>query len=165
MDPHAAWLISQGMKTLHIRLKEQNQSALTIAGYLQSHPNIQWIQYPFLASSSQYFLAQQILQGGGGVISFSIKGGKEAAIRLLESVRTIGLYVSLGGVHSCIEHAQSMSHSMVTQEHKNAFQSPQEPELIRLSIGLENVHDLIADLTFGLKSSTLEKNSLNHVHE
>ncbi len=152
MDPHASWLISQGLKTLHLRLQQQNASALSVAEYLESHPKVQFVRYPLLKSYPQYSLANQLLKNGGGVISFALKGSKSSAIQLIENTRLIGLFVSLGGIHSCIEHAQSMSHSMVDHEHKKASQMDNSPEdLIRLSIGIEKREDIIDDLDQALK--------------
>lgn len=161
MDPHASWLISQGIKTLHLRLHQQNTTALSVAEYLESHPKVQFVHYPFLKSYPQYSLANQLLKNGGGVISFSLKGPKSSAIQLIENTKLVGLFVSLGGVHSCIEHAQSMSHSMVNYEHKKASQMDGAPEdLLRLSIGIEKKEDIIADLDQALsKVSNYTSNS------
>ena len=147
MDAHAAWLISQGLKTLPLRIAHQNNSALEIANFLAKHPKVSAVHYPFCDFHPQFSLAASQFHGGGGVVSFSLKGGKEEAIELLQRVELIGLYVSLGGVHSCIEHAQSMSHSMVTKEHQEAANNGEHSEdLIRLSVGIENLQDLISDL-------------------
>jgi Cystathionine beta-lyases/cystathionine gamma-synthases len=156
MDPHASWLISQGLKTLHLRLQHQNTSALSIAEYLESHPKIQFVRYPLLESYPQYVIANQLLNNGGGVISFSLKGSKSSAIQLIENTQLIGLFVSLGGIHSCIEHAQSMSHSMVNHEHKKISQMDNTTEdLIRLSIGIEKTEDIINDLDQALKKVSI----------
>lgn len=156
IDPHASWLISQGLKTLHLRLQSQNTSALSVAEYLESHPKIQFVCYPFLKSYPQHSLAKRLLKNGGGVISFALKGPKSSAVQLIENTRLIGLFVSLGGIHSCIEHAQSMSHSMINQEHKKNSQMDNVSEdLIRLSIGIENKEDIINDLDQALKKVSI----------
>lgn len=160
MDPQAAWQVSQGLKTLSLRIEKQNQSALSLANFLANHPAVHAVYYPFCSFSPQFSLATSQFYGGGGVVSFSLKKGKEAAIALLERVKLIGLYVSLGGVQSCIEHAQSMSHSMVTSEHRRAAYEDNAPaDLLRLSVGIENLHDLMTDLEKSLNSMThiLEK--------
>ena len=153
MDPQAAWQISQGLKTLALRVAKQNQSALNIANFLAKHSAVHRVYYPLCSFSPQFDLATSQFFGGGGVVCFCFKNGKEAAIALLEKVELIGLYVSLGGVNSCIEHAESMSHSMVTAEHKELSSSDiASADLIRLSVGIEDCRDLIADLEKGLSN-------------
>lgn len=151
IDPHAAWLLSQGVKTLGLRLQRQNASALAVAQYLAAHEAVASVRYPMLASDPQYALAQTLLAGGGGVIAFTVHGGMPAAIRLIENTKVIGLSVSVGGIHSCIEHAQSMSHSMLSTMVHSAAPGPvaycaPEEALLRLSVGIEEPADLMADL-------------------
>jgi len=152
VDPHASWLISQGVKTLHLRLEQQNKSALAIAKHLELNPKIKSVQYPLLKSNPQFQLAEKLFKNGGGVISFSLKEGQGSAIQLIQNTNLVGLFVSLGGLHSCIEHAESMSHSMVTQDHKKVSQIDHAPDdLIRLSIGVEKTKDIIDDLDQALE--------------
>ncbi len=157
IDPHAAWLISQGLMTLEIRLEKQSESALKIAKFLNNHPLVEFVSYPMLEESNQYNFAMIYLNAGGGVITFSLKGGNSSAIQLLEKTKIIILAVSLGDVKSSIEHAQSMSHSMLNvmdiSKVCNLFnQLKPEDNLIRLSIGIEDVDDLIEDLNQALNS-------------
>ena len=97
-------------------------------------------------------MAEKLFKNGGGVISFSLKEGQGSAIQLIQNTNLVGLFVSLGGLHSCIEHAESMSHSMVTQDHKKVSQIDHAPDdLIRLSIGVEKTKDIIDDLDQALE--------------
>ncbi|WP_437571586.1 trans-sulfuration enzyme family protein [Sorangium sp. So ce542] len=151
MDPHAAWLVSEGLKTIHVRVAQQNASAARIAEFLEMHPRVTSVRYPRLRSHPQHDRARELLDGGGGVISFSVAGPASNIARLLEAPRLIGLSVSLGGIYSVIEHAQSMSHSMV-QEAGGEASGGSRPadDLFRLSVGLEDADDLIADLAQAL---------------
>lgn len=151
IDPNASWLLSEGLQTLEIRLEKQSASALKIANFLYHHPLVDSVYYPMLEVFSQYKLAKDLLNMGGGVISFSLKVGMPLIARFLENTKIIILAVSLGDIRSSIEHALSMSHSMLGSINTSAVgrlidQLEPEDNLIRLSIGIENVDDLIEDL-------------------
>ncbi len=144
MDPHQAYMVLRGLKTLGIRIDRAQQSAMEVATYLESHSQVAWIRYPGLQSHPQFELANQQMKGSGSMISFGLKGGFEAAKKLLNNVRLALLAVSLGGVETLIQHPASMTHSKVSAEDKK--KAGITDNLIRLAIGIEDVKDIIADL-------------------
>ena len=152
MDPHQAYLIIRGVKTLSLRIDKAQESAMRIAEYLESHPKVEWIKYPGLKSFAQYELAKEQMNGFGSMISFGVKGGYEAGRTLMDNVHLATLAVSLGGVETLIQHPASMTHAGVSKENKEAAHITDE--LVRYSVGIENVEDLITDL----------KNALSKVH-
>ncbi len=144
MDPHQAWLVLRGIKTLPARMEWSQKSALRIARFLESHPKVEWIRYPGLESHPQYALARRQQDGPGAILSFGVRGGDVAGRKLMESVRLAALAVSLGGVETLIEHPASMTHAGIPRAEREAVGITDE--LIRLSVGCEDVEDLIADL-------------------
>ncbi|CAG1017628.1 methionine-gamma-lyase [Burkholderiaceae bacterium] len=154
MDPQAAWQLSQGLKTLELRIARQNATALQLAQRLAAHRAVEQVHYPLLDTRpGARAAANKYLVGGGGVIAVALKGGEPAAVRLVEQTRVFGLSVSLGGVASCIEHAQSMSHSMLAALDERALSGVAAPadNLVRLSVGLEDATDLQQDLLTALE--------------
>nr|AJF34467.1 cystathione beta lyase [Eleftheria terrae] len=153
IDPQAAWQISQGVKTLQLRIARQSASAALLAEALCGHPRVERVFHPSLQCGPGT-AARRHLSAGGGVLSVSLKGGEAAALRLVERTRVFGLSVSLGGVSSCIEHAQSMSHSMLdAMDAQMLAQSGARipPDgLVRLSVGIEEPEDLLQDLMAAL---------------
>lgn len=143
-DPFAAWLIVRGIKTLGVRMKKHEENALRIAEFLESHPKVLQVNYPGLKSFPQHELAKRQMSGFGGMMSFRVKGGEKAARKLVNSVKLITLGVSLGGVESLIEHSTSMVHSSMSREEQERVGIT--PDLIRLSVGIEDAEDLIDDL-------------------
>ncbi|MEI6883288.1 MAG: PLP-dependent aspartate aminotransferase family protein [Bacteroidota bacterium] len=144
MDPHQAYLVLRGLKTLGIRIDRAQQSALEVAKFLESHPQVAWIRYPGLQSHPQFELAYEQMKGSGSMISFGLKEGYSGAKKLLDNVKLALLAVSLGGVETLIQHPASMTHSKVSIEDKK--ESGITDDLIRLAIGIEDVKDIIADL-------------------
>ncbi|MCX6164806.1 MAG: aminotransferase class I/II-fold pyridoxal phosphate-dependent enzyme, partial [Ignavibacteriae bacterium] len=144
MDPHQAYLVIRGLKTLSIRVDRAQQSAMIIAEYLEKHPKVEWIKYPGLKSHPQYELAKKQMDGFGAMISFGLKGGLEAGKILMNNVKVAILAVSLGGVETLIEHPASMTHSKVSAEDKK--KAGISDGLVRYAVGIEDVEDLIADL-------------------
>jgi len=147
MDPHAAWLLLRGIRTLAVRVQRQNESALRIAEFLKAHPKARTVNYPFLEGHPQRALAMQQMRGGSGVLSFEIDGSGEDARRFAESLRLFTLAPSLGGVDSLVTIPVITSHSMIRPEERQQMGITEQ--LIRLSVGIENVNDLIADLEGG----------------
>ncbi|MDR7869739.1 MAG: aminotransferase class I/II-fold pyridoxal phosphate-dependent enzyme [Tissierellaceae bacterium] len=144
LGPQDAYLLLRGLKTLPIRMKEQQKSAFTIANHLLEHPKVEKVHYPGLVSHPQYDIATNIMSGYGSVISFEVKGGVEAGSKLLNNLKLIHLAVSLGSVDSFIEHPASMTHSIVPEEDR--LKANISNGLIRFSVGLEDVRDLLEDL-------------------
>jgi methionine-gamma-lyase len=144
MDPHQAYLVIRGLKTLSIRVERAQQNAEKIALYLEKHPKIEWIKYPGLKSHPQYELAKKQMDGFGAMISFGLKGGLNAGKVLMDNVQVAILAVSLGGVETLIEHPASMTHSKVSAEDKK--KAGISDGLVRYAVGIEDVEDLIADL-------------------
>lgn len=148
MDPHQAYLVSRGVKTLSIRMERSQENAMKVAEYLENHPKVAWIKYPGLKSFAQYELAKQQMSGPGAMISFGVKGGYEAGKTVMDNVHLAKLAVSLGGVETLIQHPASMTHAALSKEDK--LSSGITDDLVRYSIGIENVEDIIADVAHAL---------------
>jgi len=149
MDPHQAFLVSRGVKTLAIRMERGQENAMKVAKFLENHPKIEWIKYPGLESHPQYDLAKKQMKGFSTMISFGVKGGFKAGETLINNVKMIILAVSLGGVESLIQHPASMTHAAVSAEDK--LKAGITDDLIRFSVGIEDVEDIIADLEHALE--------------
>ena len=148
MDPHAAFMLLRGIKTLAVRVKQQNESAQRIAEFLAAHPKVRSVNYPLLKKHPQYALAVQQMKGGGGVLSFEVEGTGEDAKRVSEALRLFTLAPSLGGCESLVSIPVLTSHAMISVEHRKKMGVTEQ--LIRLSVGVEHVDDLIADLEHAL---------------
>jgi len=144
MDPHQAYLVIRGIKTLGIRIERAQESAMIIAEFLEKHGKIEWIKYPGLKSHPQHELAKKQMDGFGSMISFGLKGGFKAGKTLMNNVKLAMLAVSLGGVESLIEHPASMTHSKVS--HDDKIKAGITDGLVRYSVGIEDVSDIISDL-------------------
>jgi len=144
MDPHAAYLLLRGMKTLALRVERQNESALRVAEFLSQHSKVRSVNYPFLNGHPQRALAIETMKGGGGVLSFEVDGTGEDAKRLSEALNLFTLAPSLGGVESLVSIPVLTSHAMISADQRAKMGVTEQ--LIRLSVGIENVEDLIADL-------------------
>ncbi|MCX7862715.1 MAG: aminotransferase class I/II-fold pyridoxal phosphate-dependent enzyme [Bacteroidales bacterium] len=144
MDPHQAYLVIRGIKTLSLRMEKAQENAIIIAQYLENHPKVERVMYPGLSSHPQYELAKKQMRGPGSMISFELKGGYEAGVTLMNNVKVALLAVSLGGVETLIQHPASMTHASMSPEGRKAAYITDG--LIRYSVGIENVDDLIADL-------------------
>ena len=157
MDPHAAWLLLRGIKTLAVRVQRQNLNALRVAQFLVKHPKVRRVNYPLLAGHPQHSLALEQLQGGGGMVSFEVDGSGEDACRLSEALNLFTLAPSLGGVDSLVSIPVLTSHAMISPEDRVRMGVAEQ--LIRLSVGIENADDLIADLdqALGAVSRTRQK--------
>jgi methionine-gamma-lyase len=149
MDPHQAFLVLRGFKTLGIRVDRAQESAGAIARWLEAHPKIESVRYIGLPSHPQHDLAARQMRGFGSMISFELKGGLEAGRQLMNNVKLAILAVSLGGVETLIEHPASMTHASMGKEAREAAGFPDG--LVRYSVGIEDVDDLIADLEQALE--------------
>jgi methionine-gamma-lyase len=144
MDPHQAFLVLRGLKTLSLRIERAQQSAMQVARWLEAHPKVAWVRYIGLPSHPQHDLVRRQMRGFGSMISFELKGGLEAGHVLMDSVCLATLAVSLGGVETLIEHPASMTHAGMTYEDRLA--AGITDGLVRYSVGIEDVEDLLADL-------------------
>jgi cystathionine gamma-lyase len=151
MAPFEAWLTLRGIKTLPVRLDRHAASALVLAEHLEGRPEVVKVNYPGLKSHPQYELAVRQQRDGGGVISFEIAGGLEAAKRFAKAVRVLTLAENLGAVESLLTHPGTMTHAAYTAEERRALGVPDG--LLRISVGLEDVDDIIADVDLGLAAS------------
>lgn len=148
MDPHAAFLLLRGIKTLAVRVERQNQSALRIAEFLSKHPKVTRVHYPMLQEHTQYALAKKQMAGAGGVLSFEVEGNGADACRVAEALNLFTLAPSLGGVESLVSIPVLTSHAMIDAEQRKKMGVAEQ--MIRLSVGIEHVDDLIGDLEKGL---------------
>lgn len=144
MDPHQAFLVLRGLKTLSLRIERAQQSAMRVARWLEAHPKVAWVRYIGLPSHPQHDLVRRQMSGFGSMISFELKGGLDAGVRLMNGVRLATLAVSLGGVETLIEHPASMTHAGMSRADRIA--AGITDGLVRYSVGIEDVEDLIADL-------------------
>ncbi|HPK71624.1 MAG TPA: aminotransferase class I/II-fold pyridoxal phosphate-dependent enzyme [Vicinamibacterales bacterium] len=144
MDPHQAFLVLRGLKTLGLRVERAQANAMAIARWLEAHPMVASVRYIGLPSHPQHELARRQMSGFGSMISFELKGGLEAGRRLMDRVRLATLAVSLGGVETLIEHPASMTHASMSKEARDA--AGFTDGLVRYAVGIEDVEDLIADL-------------------
>ncbi len=149
LDPHACFLLDRGLKTLAVRLKHQNESALQIAKFLAGHPNIIDVKYPGLENHPQHARAKEFFNGCGGVISFRVQGGSQAAKKIIENLSIPIHAPSLGGVESLITRPSVSTHACLSPAERE--RSGITEDLIRLSVGLESTTDLIADLKTALE--------------
>ena len=144
-----AWVIMKGIETLKVRMEAHSAHALEIARWLESQPNVTRVFYPGLTSHSQYELAKKQQKSGGGIVAFEVKGGKEAAWRVIDSTKLISITANLGDAKSTLTHPATTTHARITQEARDA--AGISDGLLRIAVGLEAVQDLQNDLARGLK--------------
>lgn len=149
-SPFDSWLVLRGIKTLALRMEQHQKNAMSIAKWLETHPKIEKVIYPGLKSHPQHKIAKKQMHGFGGMITFYMKGGLKPSRKFLEKVKLFHLAESLGGVESLIEHPAIMTHASVPKEVRESIGITDG--LIRLSVGIENVNDLINDLDQALKT-------------
>ncbi len=152
MDPHQAWLVLRGVRTLAMRVRQAQQNAQALAELLVAHPAVERVRYPGLPGHPHADVIARQMAGPGSLISFDLKGGIEAGRKVLEAVRIPALAVSLGGVESLIQHPASMTHAAVNREDR--LSAGITDGLVRLSVGCEDREDLLADLEQTLDSLT-----------
>ncbi len=150
LSPFNAWVILKGLETLRIRLEAQSASALELARWLERQPRIARVFYPGLPSHPQHVLAMKQQKSGGGIVSFEVKGGKDAAWKVVDNTRLISITANLGDTKTTITHPASTTHGRITQEARAA--AGISDGLLRVAVGLEALDDLKADLARGLKA-------------
>jgi cystathionine beta-lyase/cystathionine gamma-synthase len=148
MDPHAAWLLIRGLKTLAVRVARQNENALRVAEFLEQHAKVRRVYYPFLKSHPQHAIARQQMSGGGGMVTFEVEGTGEDARRVSEAMRLFTLATSLGGGESRVSIPVLTSHAMISAEQRQKMGVTEQ--MVRLSVGIESAEDLIQDLEHAL---------------
>jgi cystathionine beta-lyase/cystathionine gamma-synthase len=150
MDPHASWLLIRGLKTLAVRVARQNENGLRVAEFLAQHAKVRRVHYPFLKSHPQYAIAREQMSGGGGMVTFEVEGTGEDARRVSEAMSLFTLATSLGGVESLVSIPVLTSHAMISAEARTKMGVTEQ--MVRLSVGIENADDLIADLERALEA-------------
>lgn len=153
MSPFTAWLALRGMATMSLRVERSSANALLIAEFLANHDQVEAVNYPGLTDDRSHGLAQTLLSGrGGGVLGFSLTGGRERATRFQDELRLVSPAASLGGTHSLIVHAASVTHTQLTSEELEAGSISEG--FCRLSVGIEDPDDLIGDLQGAIEASS-----------
>ena len=148
LSPFNAWVLVKSLETLPLRVRAQSEAALALARWLEGHPNVAQVLYPWLESHPQHALARRQQKLGGGVVSFRVRGGRSEAWRVIDSTRLFSITGNLGDVKSTITHPASTTHGRLAPEVRQAMGVGED--LLRLSVGLEEVEDLQADLARGL---------------
>ena len=151
MDPHQAWLVLRGVRTLALRVDRSQENAARLAPWLVAHPKVRWVNYPGLESHPQHALAKEQMKGFGSMICFGLHGGYEPGRKMINAVELCTLAVSLGGIESLIQHPASMTHAGLPKEHREM--AGITDDLIRLSVGCEGVEDLQEDLRQALEQA------------
>jgi O-acetylhomoserine (thiol)-lyase len=149
LSPFNSFLLLQGAETLHLRMERHSENALAVAKFLETHPGVDWVNYPGLPSSKYYARAKKYLPAGAGaLLTFGIKGGYEAGRRLINSLKLFSLLANIGDAKSLVIHPASTTHQQLSESEQR--DTGVTPELVRLSVGIEDVRDIIDDLAQGL---------------
>ena len=152
IDPHQAWLVHRGIKTLALRVHKAQENAVAVSDFLHEHPAIEWVAYPGATDHPQHELALRQMDGPGAVMAFGVQGGIEGGKVLMEALQLATLAVSLGGVETLIELPASMTHASLGPEAR--AEAGIADNLVRLAVGCEDAADLIADLDQALACVT-----------
>lgn len=151
MSPFNAWVLSKSLETLAVRMDRHCDNAMSLAQFLESNDQIEWVKYPFLPSHPQYEIAKSQMSAGGGVVSFGIKGGIERGKRFLNQIKMCSLTANLGDSRTIVTHPSSTTHAKLSEDERQKVDIT--PELIRISVGLEHIDDIIADIQQALNHS------------
>ena len=151
MMPFNAFLTNLGLETLHLRMERHCSNALKMAEFLRNHPKVSWVNYPGLPDNPQYPLVQKYLRGASGVLCFGVKGGSAAGERVMNALKIAAIVVHVADVRTCVLHPASMTHRQLSDAELVA--AGVSPDLIRLSVGIENIDDLIADFDQALNQA------------
>jgi O-succinylhomoserine sulfhydrylase len=150
MSPFNAWVLSKSLETLAVRVEKHCENALAVASFLENHPKVASVKYPFLKSHPQYTIAQKQMKLGGNIIAIDIKGGMDAGKDFLNSIKMCSLSANLGDTRTIVTHPASTTHSKLSAQEQMA--AGILPGLVRISVGLEHVNDIISDLNQALNS-------------
>ncbi|HJY12530.1 MAG TPA: PLP-dependent transferase, partial [Flavobacterium sp.] len=160
LSPFNAFQIIQGLETLPIRIKKHSENALALAEWLEKQDEVVWVNYPGLKSNKYYDLAQKYLpEGQSGIITFGLKGGFEAAKKVVDQTKLFSLLANIGDTKSLIIHPASTTHQQLSDDEQ--LETGVSKDLIRLSVGIEDIEDLIADLQTVFASVTQSQYSIN----
>jgi len=145
MAPMNAWLLLQGLETLHVRMDRHVSNALAVARFLEQHPQVSWVNYPSLPSSKYYELARKYMpKGAGAIMTFGIKGGQQAGVRFIEGVQFLSHLANVGDAKTLVIHPASTTHRQLSEEEQ--IKAGVTPDMIRLSIGIEDIDDILWDI-------------------
>ncbi|SFW12069.1 O-succinylhomoserine sulfhydrylase [Sinomicrobium oceani] len=150
LSPFNAWVLSKSLETLAVRVDRHCENALKVATFLEEHSQVNWVKYPFLKSHPQYEVARNQMKAGGSIVAFEIKGGVEAGRKFLDAIKMCSLSANLGDTRTIVTHPASTTHSKLSEEDR--LQVSITDGLVRVSVGLENVSDVIADLDQALRA-------------
>jgi len=151
MSPFNSWILSKSLETLAVRMERHSINAFELARYLENCPEVLWVKYPFLPSYSKYELARKQMRLGGGMVTVELKGGVERAKKFIDSLELLSLTTNLGDTKTIVTHPATTTHSKLTEEERRAVNIT--PALIRISVGLEHIDDIIADVKQAIKKS------------
>jgi len=156
LSPFNAFLLLQGIETLHLRMERHSQNALAVANHLAEHPGVDWVNYPGLASSPYYARTKKYLpNGAGALVTFGIKGGYDAGKKLINSLELFSLLANIGDAKSLVIHPASTTHQQLSAEEQTA--TGVTPEMVRLSVGIEDIRDILADLDQAIEAANGHK--------
>lgn len=151
LDAHTAWLLSKSLETLAVRMERHCSNALKLAQYLENNPAVEWVKYPFLPSHPQYELAKKQMKLGGGLVTFELKGGLKRAMKFLNMLRMLSLTSNLGDSRTTVTHPPTTTHSKLSASER--LESGVTDGMIRVSVGLEHLDDIISDVEQAIKKS------------
>jgi O-acetylhomoserine (thiol)-lyase len=152
LAPHSAFLLLQGIETLHLRMERHSQNALAVAKHLEQHPGVEWVNYPGLESSKYSSRAKKYLPAGqGALVTFGIKGGYDAGKKFIDSLELFSLLANIGDAKSLVIHPSSTTHQQLSVEEQAS--TGVTPELVRLSVGIEDIRDILADIDQAIETA------------
>jgi O-succinylhomoserine sulfhydrylase len=152
LSPFNAWVLSKSLETLHVRMERHSENALKLAGLLEHHPSVKSVKYPWLLSHPQYEIARKQMSGGGGIVTFELKGGLEQGRKFLDNIKMCSLTANLGDTRTTVTHPASTTHAKLTEAERIA--TGITPGLVRISVGLEHITDIVSDIEQALLQST-----------
>jgi O-acetylhomoserine (thiol)-lyase len=147
--PQNSFLLNLGLETLHLRMKQHCHNALLVASFLENHPKVAWVNYPDLKSNSQFEKAQKYLPNGScGVLAFGLKGNRQTAVEFMDSLKLVSIVTHVADAKTCVLHPASHTHRQLSD--KQLLEAGVAPDLIRLSVGIEDPDDIIRDIDMAL---------------
>src|SRR5690606_25363469 len=149
LSPFNAWILSKSLETLAVRVDRHCENALKLAEFLEGHPRVNWVKYPFLKSHPQYEVAKRQMKAGGCVVAFEVKGGLKAGQKFFNSITLLSLSANLGDSRSIVTHPASTTHNKLSTADKEAVGITDGT--VRISVGLEHIDDIIADIEQALR--------------